>query len=289
TVTASAAQLYWTDDSGIHRANTDGSGQQLIVSGPTSGIWGIAADTTANKLYWIEGTIPAEIRQSNLDGSNPQHFLTVGYAGGGIFVHPTTHAVWWGGRRNDQLDPNTAVLYTSPDGSATASAFMPNKPDLNGFFIDASAGKLYNIDTDDDGLTRYNLDGTGFEGLSNSTNLAIDFAAGKFYFTDSNGVYRANLNNTGKELAFTPPFEIQDQTLAFDPVSSTLFMDAGTQFNLPGIYRANTDGTGLVRVIPVTGNAGQLILVQAVPEQSTLAMLLAALPLGYLNRRRWRW
>jgi hypothetical protein len=288
TVTASAAQLYWIADDGIHRANLDGTGQQLIVPSPAIGFSGMAVDTSANRLYWIEGSFPFDIRYATLDGVNPRHFLTVEYAGGGIFVHPTTHDVWWGGRRNNQLDPITAVLYTSPDGSTSTSAFIPSKPDLNQFFIDAVAGKLYNVDTDDDGLSRMNLDGTSREFLETSNAMAVDPVGRYVYFYSFNSdaqtaeMHRMSFDGTAQEPLFTMPVPWVNRGFAFDPQSQTLFIGD----NHPGvIYRVNIDGTGLQPIISTTDDGPWQMLV-VVPEPSTLAMMLAALPLAYIAYRR---
>src|SRR5687768_11755384 len=95
SLTAAAAQLYWIDDSGIQRANLDGSGQQQVVSSPANAIFGMAVDVGTDKLYWTSG---GQIRRSNLDGTNPQTFITPLQPDKGMFVHPTTHELWWGGR-----------------------------------------------------------------------------------------------------------------------------------------------------------------------------------------------
>ena len=95
-----------------------------------------------------------------------------------------------------------------------------------------------------------------------------------------------NLDGTDQQPIFDPGVGNIRRGLAIDPQSSTLFISQ----SFPGvIYRVNTDGTGLTPIIStIDTGARQLLVVEPVPEPSTLAMLLAAVPLGYLAYRRSR-
>ena len=54
----------------------------------------------------------------------------------------------------------------------------------------------------------------------------------------------------------------------------------------PTIYRVNFDGTNPQPIIAGNDTIENLLLIEVVPEPSTMAMLLAALPLGCLAYRR---
>jgi hypothetical protein len=272
-----AAQLYWIDPAGIHRANLDGSAQQLIV--PAAGsVMSMAVDAGSNQLYWIEAGVSTSIRRGNLDGSGAEPFLSVDQAAGGIFVHPTTHDLWWGGSLG--VDQNS-VFRTTADGLTTTMAFKPESGpdgDVNDFFIDADAGKLYNLDTDDDVAHRINLDGMGSEGVGGGNVMAVVLSEGKIYF----GNRRSNLDGTDHEVLFDTAVMPAYLAFAVDPVSSAMFMGEYEG----SIYRMNLDGSNLQLIVTGTSPVGKMLLVEAVPEPGTLAMLLAAVPLGYLGYRR---
>jgi hypothetical protein len=272
-----AAQLYWIDAGGIHRANLDGSAQQLVIPATGVGVSSMAADTTNDWLYWIMEDNPAQIRRGKLNGSDPHDFLTVDEASGGIFVHPTTHDVWWGGSKGTD---NNSVFRTSADGVTTTMAFKPVDGDLNDFFIDGNTDKLYNLDTDDDGVRRMNLDGTALEGVGGGNVMAVVPSEGKIYY----GNRRSNLDGSGQEVLFESSVMPTYRAYAVDPLTSTMFMGeySGT------IYRINIDGSNLQPIITGPGPIAKMMLVELVPEPSTLTMLLAALPLAYLAYRRRR-
>jgi DNA-binding beta-propeller fold protein YncE len=280
TVTASAAQLYWNDETGINRSNLDGSNPQLLVPAGPPGISGIAADPSTNTLYWLEGNQPSRLRRSNLDGTNPQTVINVSAVGTGIAVHPSTHEVWWVGALNANQE---VMLRTSPDGATTTFAFDPGN-DANQFFIDPAADKLYSLNTDDGGITRFNFDGTSDFLVDDAESMAFDLPGGKMYFAlDNSGtIFRANLDGSNVEAAMTLPVGAWTGAMALDPSSQTLFIGSIFPF---GIYRVNLDGSGLE---PITTPAAPVFQLLIVPEPSTLAMLLAALPLGYLAYRRRR-
>ena len=65
--------------------------------------------------------------------------------------------------------------------------------------LDVAAGKMYW--TDDDGIQRADLDGTNIEDVislpSGAGGIALDIAAGKMYWIGAAGIQRANLDGTG--------------------------------------------------------------------------------------------
>jgi hypothetical protein len=61
--------IYWNDfdDGHIRRANLDGSGQEILVSGLTTP-GGLALDLTGGKMYWADRDL-GDIRRGNLDAT----------------------------------------------------------------------------------------------------------------------------------------------------------------------------------------------------------------------------
>jgi hypothetical protein len=68
--------MYWADrgTGDIRRANLDGSGQTIVLSG-LSGPVGIALDLPGGKIYWSDRD-GGDIRRANLDGSGQETLLT---------------------------------------------------------------------------------------------------------------------------------------------------------------------------------------------------------------------
>src|SRR5438876_527263 len=70
--------LYWSEgvDGDIHRANLDGTGQQILLRGLAFPD-GIALDVAGGKIYWIDNySLRADIRQANLDGTDQQTLVS---------------------------------------------------------------------------------------------------------------------------------------------------------------------------------------------------------------------
>src|SRR5205823_6566279 len=80
---AGADAIYWTENDlfqplgrgQILRANLDGTGKELLVSGlkPDPGV-GLALDVQGGKMYWVSADTsnPGDIRRANLDGSGQE-------------------------------------------------------------------------------------------------------------------------------------------------------------------------------------------------------------------------
>jgi hypothetical protein len=292
TVTASAAQLYWTDGAGISRANIDGSNPQLIV--PRTGVWipSFTYDADHQKLYWIEAVDNAQhaMRAVNLDGSGYQTLLSSIETGQAIAYRSADQMIYWSGA----WQGDGAVLRTSIDGSTTEPAFISTKGDLNRFLIDEPGGKLYELDLDNRVIERVNLDGTQQEEVFGNNQLpteeprsmAFDLAAGHLYWTQYDGVHRGNLDGSNDQLLFDPVFDTYNPGLAVDPTAGHLYISSVQP--AATIYRVNLDGTNPQPIIVGNDTIENLLLIEAVPEPSTLAILLAAMPLGYAAYRRRR-
>ena len=71
-VDESWGKLYWASDTGVQRANLDGSQVETLFS---ENSMGIALDLGGGKIYWTEW-IEERIRRANLDGSQVQTIVT---------------------------------------------------------------------------------------------------------------------------------------------------------------------------------------------------------------------
>jgi len=284
TSAAPAAQMiYWVDGAGIHRANTDGTNQQQIMA-PNAAIGAITVDPDHQKLYWIESGFgaPDFIRRANLGGSQHETFLSNIQTAQGITYRRADQMIYWGGT------PGGPVRRTSLDGATTELAFVSPNVDLNRFFTDEAGGKLYQLDLDNEDIERVNFDGTNHELIVGSDpveaeSMAFDLAAGKVYYTDESEVRRANLDGSNRELLFTTPFEMYKPGLAVDIPDGHIYV---VSFAAPAIYRMNLDGSNIQPIITGTGSIGDILLVEVVPEPSTLPLaLIATLPLACLTYR----
>jgi hypothetical protein len=98
-------------------------------------------------------------------------------------------------------------------------------------------------------IRRANLDGTDVEtlvsGLTNPRGLAIDFAEGKMYWSDTqdNTIYRANVDGTGME-ALVSGYQYGRPTI--DLVNRCVYFG---NFGSHVICRCNLDGSGLETII----------------------------------------
>ena len=68
-------QIYWSNLSGLHRANLDGTGVEKLVESDQRWPFSIAVDEVKEKLYWTHGwATGTRIYRSNLDGSGLEEF-----------------------------------------------------------------------------------------------------------------------------------------------------------------------------------------------------------------------
>jgi low density lipoprotein receptor-related protein 5/6 len=116
----------------------------------------------------------------------------------------------------------------------------------------ASGGKMYwTVDEGDGVILRANLDGTQvgnlvpYDSVDNPQGIALDLVASKMYWADDNGIYRANLDGSEKELL---PVE-SNGGIALDVTGGKMYYPGG----YAGIQRANLDGTGVEDLVMVFG------------------------------------
>jgi len=72
-------KMYWVEQSAggkIRRANLDGTGAEVLITGMTGGI-GIALDLVGEHIFWGDWNVPRKIRRANLDGTDAQSWITI--------------------------------------------------------------------------------------------------------------------------------------------------------------------------------------------------------------------
>ena len=134
---------------------------------------------------------------------------------------------------------------------------------LIAFTSAAHAEKLYYTEPGfDDGIRELNKDGTGHDFAINMPNvdprgLAVDEAAGKFYYSRAGDIYRADYDGSDEEFLFASGGSV--------PTDVELDLTAGKVYwsisgPLGGIRRGNLDGTGSVDVLVTQGILDPLYL-----------------------------
>jgi hypothetical protein len=201
-------------------------------------------------MYWVDRGNNT-VQYANRDGSNRGSWA-IGTFGSGIAVDALNGHVYWsenngpGKVRRANLDGTGAIdILTSTVALDLA--------------LDVPGGKLY-WSEDDFGLSvsrirRANLNGTGAEtivtvtgGTAFLSGIALDIPGNKVYWVEFlNGkVRRANLDGSGMQDLVTSGGSVVE--IAVDTTNGKMYW--GTCGGLPGIRRANLDGTSAEPVIP---------------------------------------
>ena len=196
-----AGKIYWNHGSTpgrIRRANLDGSGQELLVSGLRNSR-GLAVDTVRGKMYWAasppSGSAGGLIQRANLDGSGLETvYLDPDYDPVSSKIgRPRVDAIngWVYFASNDRilrsnLDGPPFVTFQVVTGVSTARAVA----------LDVAQERIYWIgaDTIEDVVCRARLDNTGFEvvydlspdtgGSNGLSDLVLDLAGGSYLICD---------------------------------------------------------------------------------------------------------
>ena len=200
-------KMYWTEstlaDFMIQRANLDGSGLELLVTGLVSPS-GIELDVAGGKMYWTDiGT--SRIQRANLDGSGVEDLLAPGevFEPIDIALDVAGNKIYW----TEGTPADFMIQRAGLDGSGV-ELLVTHLVNPSGIALDVAAGKLYWTDIGTQKIQRANLDGTEVEdlvttGLIEPVRIAIDVAAGKIYWTEASPadfmISRANLDGSSPE------------------------------------------------------------------------------------------
>ena len=246
---ARSAAMYWSDLDGgdIQRANLDGTGQKILISGLSSPA-GPALNLTGGKIYW--GTDGSSISTANLDSTGKRVLYTGSVSAPSVDVG--RGRLYW-------TDPSGKICNSDLSGS-DVNVLVQGLNDPHGpIFLDTVGGKMYWTDFGDGDIRRASLSGGGqktlVEGLAGPDHIALDVAGGKMYWTDqgSGDIQRANLDGTGPELL------VQNLNapsgIALDVSSGLMYW---TEYAGGTIKRANLDGTSPKTLI--TGLSGPSVI-----------------------------
>ncbi|XP_072038779.1 uncharacterized protein [Amphiura filiformis] len=135
-----SGKVYWTDvvEKTINRANRDGSGKEMILSG-LSVPDGIAIDTVNRWLYWTD-TGTDEIKRSNLDGTLPTVIIEDNLVEPRAIVvdYISSHLYWtdWG-------ESPSKIERSTTSGMARTTLVDTGLVWPNGITLDFSDERLY--------------------------------------------------------------------------------------------------------------------------------------------------
>jgi len=256
----SFSKIYWTDlqTGRIYRANYDGTGAQVIVSG-LADARGIEVDYYGGKIYWTDyGT--NRIQRANLDGSNVENIITTG------LTTPTTL----------RLDTEAGKIYWVDEGSGVntgsikranldgtgVQTLLSGLATPKGLDLDVAAGKMYYVENGLNRIRVANMDGTGtpttlVSGLSDPWSLSLDVPGGKMYWTDrlsspgNERIGRANLDGSAVQTSFLSTPGARD--VMVDASHGKLYWTDQANDRL---RRANLDGTSTQTVVGLDATFG---------------------------------
>jgi hypothetical protein len=270
TPSADAAEIYWADERGIHRAAGNGSNAETLFNQQPFAIQ-IAVDANSGQLFWSEWgpafSFDDKIRRLDLTTRQVTDVLS-NITIDGLTLDTARQEIYWAGN----LTPGFGgVLRADYSGAQTAFVADPWLDDSLLYF-DALNQKLYRRDTDNDRIDRSNLDGTQEE--------MLDFPSLAFSLGDANSIYAFS---TSAELVRAAPDASEKVILAtydqgfpsarhvaVDPIEGKIYF--ADYFD---IYRANLDGS-MVELILDRGEVGDFIsslVVVPVPEPSSFILV----------------
>jgi DNA-binding beta-propeller fold protein YncE len=294
------AQLYFTDvflptfeDGHIRRVNTDGGGlTELVNTG--GGIRGLDVDMVGGKMYWADVN-NLKIRRANLDGTGQEDLIDL--PGGKEPAFPSAIAVDSGGGKLYWGDQTLGTMNRANlDGSGQEVMF--STAFHRGLAIDALNGKMYwttSISQFKGEIWRANLDGSNREIMMPAladefkpNKIALDVAGGKIYWTDYvvDIVRRSNLNGTGIETLYVPPFNRNPQGIALDLQAGKVYwgQDLEIEGHTGKIMQMNLDGSSPINFLEGFGHVTEVVYAP-IPEPATFIAIAGGL-LSLLLRRR---
>ena len=252
---ADAQMVYWADysENAIRRAQTDGSGIELLVSGtdaaePTD----LTLDLRAGKIYWC-GLGPASVRRANLDGTNVEILTTTGVDfPNGIALDVANDQMYVTNFNNDQIN-----RYDLDGSGYLAIHTFPADSWPRGIDLDLDAGKMYYQLQGLGRIERSNLDGSGIEVLVDPTgsvphDLALDIPGGKIYWVNlgDDEIQRCNLDGSNVETVVATGD--RPRGLALDLSQGKLWWTKPEGTPPSEIRRSNLDGTGIETILSGT-------------------------------------
>ena len=266
--------MYWTDfDAGrIYRAALDGANIEIAVPN-AGGPRGIAFDLCAEKVYWVDDGSAQAIRRANMDGSQVETVVAASH-GIGLAIDGTAGKLYW-------CQSDGAIRRANLDGSATGMVLTTGAVNLYDVALDTEDEKLYWTSSPRE-IGRADMTGANpvydLVPTSHASGLALDWEAGKIYWTDVLGcrIQRANLDGSGVENVVSG----LNQPVGITVHEGKVYW---ADYGAHKIQCANLDGSGLSTLVDTGSGLPQLIAVT--PEPTVLA-LMAVGGLALIRRRR---
>jgi hypothetical protein len=197
---SSPMKLYCTDagNSRIIRMNFDGSDLEDIVTG-IDGLKDLDLDLVNRKVYWLTDLFSTDrVQRADMDGlnSNIDTIYTNNYAMHGfhgIGVDPDHRWVFWTQYVYDGLDRVNRINYDGTGRITLGNYLSPRGVEVVG-------DKIYWVWGGSDLIMQGNLDGSEADTFLTSVDghfFAMDTALGQVFWTESNKIKCANMDNTG--------------------------------------------------------------------------------------------
>ena len=250
-------RMYWADPGShaIQSADINGGAPVQSVVATDDGAAGVALDVPNGKMYWTDsngfqinhGGLSGQIRQANLDGSNPQTLVSGLIHPAGVALDTVHGKVYWT-ELDLNADGNGSIQRANLNGS-DVETILTGIDEANGLAIDSIHEKLYWPDGTTHRIQSSNLDGSDLQdvvtGLSSPTSVALDLSASKIYWTNfgggppANQIGRANLDGSEVETIVSGagvPWGIAVGGIAVAPEPSSLFLGALGFFSI-GLWR----------------------------------------------------
>ena len=213
-------KVYWTTEGRIERCNLDGSERQTLRDRSSGLIGGIAVDAAAGRLYWTEGPVysqkTAKIWRANLNGSGAEAWAGAedwdynNYIPSLLAVDAALGRLYWTEKyitsgsmpaSAPRSEEGRSIHWSAVASFADRVAFAPT-PQISGIALDvglpAGSRHVYWAERANNQISVGTHDiGTSSRGLMTAAagpmGVAADAAEGRIYWSDSDGIHRANL------------------------------------------------------------------------------------------------
>jgi hypothetical protein len=252
--------------------------------------WGVAVNEATQTVYWTD-TVSRGISQVSVFGGSHQVNFThtpgapqsISYFGGQIYFNAGT--------------TTNGLVRGNPDGSNLTTLVSFN-PANSWTTIDRNGEYLYFSESSaTDRIARVNLTGTPnvetVVGLSNATPRGLTLNGDYVYWVDNGDDFlRRSLIGSG---AVEDLLDLTTTTNGASATPNSLTTDGQFLYwteslsNFRGIYRSNLDGSNALRLVAFDNAAGTplgIAAFTAVPEPSSLVVMLGAVAVLSLKRRR---
>ncbi|TVR45655.1 MAG: DUF4623 domain-containing protein [Puniceicoccaceae bacterium] len=256
--------LYWTNATALRTGDLTGGEARTIEAGLSRPI-GVAIDTSAGVVYWIENIAAGRLMASNLDGTEIRTVASGRDFGQYLAVDPGRDLLAWA-----QFSPPTNGVWTATlEGEdVTQVTTVPDVSQDVTVAVNPANGQIYWSSAQNNTLYRVNPDGSEFETVivldaaGAVYGTAYDWSAGTVYFTNfgTGELKRLDLGTGTRTTLYSGLGQ---------PLGITLSPDGAT------LYWVERTG-GLVRSAPAAGGATPTTLFSG--EDSPFGIALNAAP-----------